>query len=102
MAVSYVAEIYLVFTAGLVLNQGGSTFSLYEVDCKTLRESVFLRIQVGASSQTKGVARFARVRLLRHALPISLLILSKNRLFCSLVRGVQIVERGDQTMGSEF
>ena len=30
-------------------------------------------------------ARFARVRLLRHALPISLLILRKNRLFCSLV-----------------
>ena len=31
------------------------------------------------------LARFARVRLLRHALPISLLILRKNRLFCSLV-----------------
>ena len=31
------------------------------------------------------LARFARVRLLRHALPISLLILrKKNRLFCSL------------------
>ena len=30
------------------------------------------------------LARFARVRLLRHALPISLLILRKNRLFCSL------------------
>ena len=32
------------------------------------------------------LARFARVRLLRHALPISLLILrKKNRLFCSLL-----------------
>ena len=31
------------------------------------------------------LARFTRVRLLRHALPISLLILRKNRLFCSLV-----------------
>ena len=30
------------------------------------------------------LARFARVRLLRHALPISLLILRKKRLFCSL------------------
>ena len=30
------------------------------------------------------LARFARVGLLRHALPISLLILRKNRLFCSL------------------
>ena len=30
------------------------------------------------------LARFARVRLLRHALPISLLILRKNRLFYSL------------------
>ena len=30
------------------------------------------------------LARFARVRLLVHALPISLLILRKNRLFCSL------------------
>ena len=32
------------------------------------------------------LARFVRVRLLRHALPISLLILrKKNRLFCSLI-----------------
>ena len=56
------------------------------VDCKTVR---ILRVQVRASSQTKGLewgwkqrarlgrdgrvrlARFARVRLLRHALPIS-------------------------------
>ena len=58
----------------------------------------FLRIQVRASSQTKGLerswkqrarlgrdangrvrlARFARVRLLRHALPISWLILRKK------------------------
>ena len=30
------------------------------------------------------LARFALVRLLRHALPIYLLILRKNRLFCSL------------------
>ena len=30
------------------------------------------------------LGRLARVRLLRHALPISLLILRKNRLFCSL------------------
>ena len=58
---------------------------------QTAKKSVFLRIQVRASSQTKGLARgrvrrarFARVRLLRHALPISLLILRKNRLFCSL------------------
>ena len=77
----------------------------YDEDCK---QSVFLRIQVRASSQTKGLergckqrarlgrdaknfflsphtpvgrvrlARFARVRLLRHALPISLLILRKK------------------------
>jgi len=31
---------------------------------------------------------FARIRLLRQALPISLLILRKDRLFCSLVKGV--------------
>ena len=54
-----------------------------------------MRIQVRESSQTKGLetrlktesetgegrarlARFARIRLLRHALPISLLILTKN------------------------
>ena len=49
-----------------------------------------MRIQVRASSQTKGVeqgwnndgrvrlARFARAGLLRHALPISLLILRKK------------------------
>ena len=78
------------------------------------RTVCILRIQVRASSQTKGLergwkrrvrlgrdvfflsphtpygrvrlARFARVRLLRHALPISLLILrKKNRLFCSLL-----------------
>ena len=30
------------------------------------------------------LARLARIRLLRHALPISLLILRKTRLFCSL------------------
>ena len=30
------------------------------------------------------LARLARLRLLRHALPISLLILRKTRLFCSL------------------
>ena len=77
---------------------------------KTAKQSVFLRIHVRASSQTKGLergwkqrarlgrdakntvfflsphtpygrvrlARFARVRLLRHALPISLLILRKK------------------------
>ena len=67
-----------------------------------VKQSVFLRIQVLASSQTKGLergrkqrarlgrdakiffngrvrlARFARVRLLRHALRISLLILRKK------------------------
>ena len=64
-------------------------------------QSVFLRIQVRVSSQTKGLergwkqrarlgrdaknnffhswgSRVARVRLLRHALPISLLILRKK------------------------
>ena len=60
--------------------------------CYTTKQSVFLRIQVHASSQTKGLeraenierdarvrlARFARVRLFRHALPISLLILRKK------------------------
>ena len=50
--------------------------------------SVFLRIQVHASSQTKGLergwkqrargSRVSRIRLLRHALPISLLILRKK------------------------
>ena len=70
----------------------------------TTKQSVFLRIQVHASSQTKGLergwkqrarlgrdaknisslagrvrlARFARVRLLRNALPISLLIFRKK------------------------
>ena len=58
--------------------QGGGVFISSDIDCKT----VFLRIQVRASSVR--LARFARVRLLRHALPISLLILRKNRLFCSL------------------
>ena len=60
--------------------------------CYTTKQSVFLRIQVHASSQTKGLeraenrerdarvrlARFARVRLFRHTLPISLLILRKK------------------------
>ena len=70
---------------------------------QTAEQSVFLRIQVRASSQTKGLERGwkqrarlgrdaknfslashalraseARVRLLRHALPISLLILRKK------------------------
>ena len=48
------------------------------LDCKTVR--IFQRIQLRGSSQTKGLqrgwkrvrlARFAHVRLLRHALPIS-------------------------------
>ena len=43
------------------------------------KQSLFLRSQVRASSQTKGLARFARVRLLGQALPISLLILRKKR-----------------------
>ena len=69
----------------------------YDEDCK---QSVFLRIQVRASSQTKGLERgckqrarlgrdaknfflspqtpYGRVRLLRHALPISLLILEEK------------------------
>ena len=41
------------------------------------------------------LARFARVRLLRHALPISLLILrKKNRLFCSLLKERKNGHRG--------
>ena len=59
------------------------------VSRQTARQSAFLRIQVRASSQTKGLergwtygrvrlARFARLRLLRHASPISLLILRKK------------------------
>ena len=77
-----------------------SVLLVTQLDCK---QSVFLRIQVRASSQTKGLewgwnrerdwvfflsphtpvgrvrlARFARVRLLHHALPISLLILRKK------------------------
>ena len=70
-------------------------FNLFSVDCKTVR--IFLRSQVSASSQTKGLERgwkrrvrlgrdvgrvrlalLARVRLLRHALTISLLILRKK------------------------
>ena len=68
---------------------------------QTAKQSVFLRIQVRASSQTKGLergwkqrarpgerhffslasharSRASRVRLLRHALPISLLTLRKR------------------------
>ena len=37
------------------------------------------------------LARFACVRLLHHALPISLLILINNRLFCSLVFNLEKV-----------
>ena len=63
---------------------------LVYLDCKTVR---ILRIQVRASSQTRSgtrlktesetggcvrLARFAQVRLLRYALPISLLILRKK------------------------
>ena len=59
------------------------------VSRQTAKQSAFLRIQVRASSQTKGLergwtygrvrlARFARRRLLRHASPISLLILRKK------------------------
>ena len=35
------------------------------------------------------LAHFARIRLLCHALLISLLILEKNRLFCSLPKGLE-------------
>ena len=59
------------------------------VSRQTAKQSAFSRIQVRASSQTKGLergwtygrvrlARFARRRLLRHASPISLLILRKK------------------------
>ena len=59
------------------------------VSRQTAKQSAFLRIQVRASSQTKGLEggwtygrvrlpRFARLRLLRHASPISLLILRKK------------------------
>ena len=59
------------------------------VSRQTAKQSAFLRIQVRASSQTKGLergwtygrvrlARFARLKLLRHASPISLLILRKK------------------------
>ena len=65
--------------------------------CYTTKQSVFLRIQVHASSQTKGLeraenrerdarvrlARFARVRLFRHE--------EKNRLFCSLLACQQVL-----------
>ena len=48
-----------------------------DLDCKTVR--IFEKIQVHAGSQTKGLERrFAPVRLLRHALTISLLILRKK------------------------
>ena len=84
---------------------GGQLFALASVD-RTAKQSVFLRIQVRARSQTKGpeqsckqrarlgrdthatrhtpvgrvrLARFARVRLLGYALPISLLILRKKQ-----------------------
>ena len=59
------------------------------VSRQTTKQSAFSRIQVRASSQTKGLergwtygrvrlARFARLRLLSHASPISLLILRKK------------------------
>ena len=67
------------------------------VDCKTARIFSYssTREQSNKSSGTRlktesGVrlARFTRVRLLRHALMISLLILrKKTRLFCSLIVG---------------
>ena len=43
----------------------------------TAKQSVFLRIQVRASKGS-GMRLKTRVRLLRHALPISLLILRKK------------------------
>ena len=57
--------------------------------CEQIFDSstTFLNPLVGTNSlygKRVRVARFTRVRLLRHALPISLLILRKNRLFCSL------------------
>ena len=52
------------------------------------RTVVFFFLSPHKPSERVRVARFARVRLLRHALPISLLILRKKKqqqLFCSLV-----------------
>ena len=64
-------------------------FSLSQdfVDCKTVRIFAYSSTREQSNKRPYGrvrLARFARVRLLRHALPISLLILRKNRLFCSL------------------
>ena len=42
------------------------------------------------------IARFARVRLSRHALPIPLLILRKKRLFCSLHCSTLFIRQCDQ------
>ena len=69
-------------------------------DCKTVRifaysntrEQLNKRAGTRVNTESKTgerrygrdrLARFARVRLLRHALPISLLVLRKKRLFCS-------------------
>ena len=102
---------------------GGQSFALASVD-QTAKQSVSLRIQVRPRSQTKGperpgtklkteseteerhtrhmpvgrvrLARFARVRLLGYALPISLLILRKKEKpnGCFAVYGVSsVVER---------
>ena len=69
----------------------------FDIDCKTVRIFAYssTREQSNKRSGTRlktesetgesvRLARFARVRLLRHSLPISLLILRKNRPFCSL------------------
>ena len=76
-----------------------TTFTLC-LDCKTVRIFAYSstreqsnkrsRTRLKTESETRGetggvrLARFARARLLRHALPISLLILRKKPLFFSL------------------
>ena len=63
-----------------------------DLDCKTVRILAYSRTREQSNKRSGTrlkterrvrLARFVRVRLLRHALPISLLILrKKNRLFC--------------------
>jgi len=85
-----------------VLRQFWVEVITYSLDCKTVRIFAYsstreqsnkrsgTRLKTESETHTPvgrvRLARFARVRLLRHALPISLLILKKkNRLFCSLL-----------------
>ena len=56
----------------------------FSVDCKTVR--IFANSGTREQSNKRSGMRLKTVRLLRHALPISLLILrKKTRLFCSLL-----------------